>query len=858
MLGSLAAFFGVIRTVLQIASLFYYAYKALESIGYSTNSKVTTIDPSRAIPIIYGEHRTGGNIIYQKFDGAYNRKMYLLVGLCEGPIYSITDVMVDDVPIGELDGLLHPCSATPYLGTGSQNVPGFTDAATVGGLRYTAYLALELTKSDKLGDGIPNVTCIVRGKTVQVWHPDTESWVEEWSQNPVWCILDFLRSTRYGPGIPDAFLDLDSFKTAALICDEVVNGKPRYMLNVQIDWEESWVEVLNRLRLNCNAYFIQYQGKFSIRILQPGPSVYSFDADSILPGSMVYTEPSIDEVYDVVRVWYTDPEKDWSRQSVEYHGTNAINPNTLEIDVYGTTSREQAFRLAAFHYRFHKYCGAGGSFGTGLKGADRTPGDIIDVTWPGFLWNQRLLMLEEVNTQDTNEMELVYRIYDPRLFTEDEYSGDPGAVSVPLPNPREAPPDPTDLLVTETVELNRDGTKSSWIDITFTPPISPFYEKALVQLGINGTFSDYALITTNYYRLGPLSRRAINGILIDYQIKVKSVNSAQGNGLMSPGVTSGTFNLTGEINPDDVTGLSVYLEKDAPTLVWNAVADTREIEYEIRRGDTWETGTMLGRTTGTTFTIPGAGTYWVAAKFCDVYSPIPAMIVVEGQELVHDYRAIYDEHPDWNGTCSSGVYKVRGELFLGGLGLIFDVEDFFALPDVFGLGGVPLSGTFEPSEHEIVLTQISRCEVSASCTLLSAPETTGVKVQIATADNDVYGEWQDVVSGMYLAGKKFKFRLYLTSDGNVTARVSTMTTSVDVPDIVEDGRGILIPEGGWTIHFKQTFHVPPSITLTILNAQPGDDAVIAEEEITTTQFKVAIINGKNGVSRKINYHAHGW
>lgn len=93
---------------------------------YSWEGIQTTQDVGTAIPVVYGEHRVGGNIIntYIQNDGD-NNFLNILLALCEGEIESIADVMINDQPSANFDGI------TVYadrLGTNTDSIiPNFED-----------------------------------------------------------------------------------------------------------------------------------------------------------------------------------------------------------------------------------------------------------------------------------------------------------------------------------------------------------------------------------------------------------------------------------------------------------------------------------------------------------------------------------------------------------------------------------------------------------------------------------------------------------------------------------------------------------------------------------------------------------
>jgi hypothetical protein len=108
----------------------------------------------------------------------------------------------------------------------------------------TALLGLKALASEQLQGGLPNVTVEVRGLTVRVgsFLP-----TRIWSDNPAWCILDFLTHPRYGIGLPDSEMDLAAWSTYAAECDSLIDGEARHRLNIVLDQEERLQPLLLRL-----------------------------------------------------------------------------------------------------------------------------------------------------------------------------------------------------------------------------------------------------------------------------------------------------------------------------------------------------------------------------------------------------------------------------------------------------------------------------------------------------------------------------------------------------------------------------------------------------------------------------------
>jgi len=179
-------------------------------------------------PIIYGKVKCAGNIIWQDVEGGSTIKRIICFG--DGEINTafgengFSNIRFNDVPVSELPG----CSYTAYPGNGTQDVdtrvPGSTNlerVAVVGGLKYDAYLAITAQASQKVSGNF-NVTAEIEGKKIRVYS-DTINYITKYSNNPSWCILDFLTGYN-GCGIPYNEIYIQSFLDAADYCDELIES----------------------------------------------------------------------------------------------------------------------------------------------------------------------------------------------------------------------------------------------------------------------------------------------------------------------------------------------------------------------------------------------------------------------------------------------------------------------------------------------------------------------------------------------------------------------------------------------------------------------------------------------------------
>lgn len=368
-------------------------------------------------------------------------------------------------------------------------------------------------------------------------------------------------------------------------------------------------------------------------------------------------------------------------------------------------------------------------------------------------------------------------------------------------------------------------------------------------------------------------------------VKFPSYNSF-GGGLQSLGdVPAYYYTIKGVAMgqaPENVTGLTSYYSDGFNVLTWNAVDDTRTILYEIRKGSSWGKGQCLKRTSGNTFTTNGNGTYFVKAYSPDhnIYSVEAASIEITGARLVKNVIAVIDEQAlAYPGEKTASLYvNDYGILSLSGKGLFSEIPQFSEIGTLLFYGGITQEGIYE-CEQVIDIGAAATCYIYvdynfigenpfstfSKIPLISAVERfienlgeyiPNSRIQIAIADDEDFGDWQDFVAGQYY-GRKFKFRAVLSSTSpNVVAKLAEFTINVDVPDIVETGNEITIPAEGVRITFEKHFHAIPNLQVTILNKAQGDDEFITN--LDATGFNICLKNFEQPIVKTINYVAQGY
>jgi len=446
---------------------------------YGWDGIQTTQDVGTAIPVVYGEHRVGGNIInaYIQNDGDQNF-LNLLLSLCEGEIESISNVMINDQPAANFDGITtyadrlgtnndaiipnfedlfdnfsinQPLDALndSYVYTTSQsdveafevqmNFPagiysqnqqggsieswnvsfkvehklhtdstwendGTIDVAVkqrtdikryfrkvgltpgkydirvtrvsaasdffhVGNMMFSyvveirtqdlsypnvAKLGLRALATNQLSGGMPNITCIVKGKKVLVprimysgtdvpyddyyWDVTTSKWrkwdnteltwdgttyIERYSANPVWCLKDLLTNDRYGLGqyINTSLISTADWLLLARYCDEKVSDgdtgyEKRFRMDVVIDSSSRAVDILNQLVTVFRGILFFSENSFKLVIDKLETPVQLFSMGNIVQGTFNQTFKPLKETANVVQVQFLDKDKDYKQETV--------------------------------------------------------------------------------------------------------------------------------------------------------------------------------------------------------------------------------------------------------------------------------------------------------------------------------------------------------------------------------------------------------------------------------------------------------------------------------------------------------------------------------------------------------------
>lgn len=428
-------------------------------------------------------------------------------------------------------------------------------------------------------------------------------------------------------------------------------------------------------------------------------------------------------------------------------------------------------------------------------------------------------------------------------------------------------PSVSNVSIKEYVYRGSDGNIASTVSVTF---VAKNFDHANIKWRINGKPWQRLVVYNNSFKVDVDDTGTI-------EIEILPV------GAFSQGtpVSASTY-IYGQNSSQPVADVGsiipVYNNASGGQTVlnWSAVNDYRQpnIQYEIRLGDSWSVGKVLGRTPLTQFVAQGDGMYWVAGVYQNgqttIYSATPSAVEISGASLQNNVIATIDESADWSGTLSGAATISNGALQLAvSSSSVTGTSGSYTIPTshIVNAGRVcPCNVTLAVGGGGQGVTDniLSIANILESADLLhdGLGVFVNIQPQIAVGNEaGIYGAWQNYLPGYY-NGQYFKARVLIsTNDPTITPVVTDFIFSVDVPDRVDNAQ-VTTATGGTNVTYSNPFNggatgMPyPLVQLTIVNAQAGDDLFLTNQSLSG--FTVQVKNGGTGVSRTVNWLAQGY
>jgi len=536
-------------------------------------------------------------------------------------------------------------------------------------------LLVELSyRKDLFPGGLPNISTTVKGR--KVYDPrepshdfdDPTTW--EWSTNAALCVGDYLYGVdgfgvATGLGASEAEIDWTSLTAAANLCDEAVplaagGTESRYAANGTVTKDESPKDALGRLLTACGGMLVRTGGAWVLHAAGYRTPTAAFDEDDLAGPVKVVSRVSRRNLFNAAKGVFISPEHSWQETDIP-----PVTSSTYETEDGGsrvfqdfnlpfTTSPTMAQRLLKINLeRIRRQITA--QLPCKLQALAVRAGDVIQFSLARMGWTTKTFEVADwaFSSSDSDGaphlfVQVWLRETDSNVYawTPTEEHELPAAAATTLPDPFTVDP-PTALSVSETLYQTSGeiGVKAR-ASLTWTPSGDGWLKEHVIErraAGV-GDYVEYGRTAGDewtFFDLAPGS----------YDFRVKAVNTV---GVSSTYATALAQSIDGLLDDlDDVTNMRGVYRAGRLVLVWDRVADVREVAYEIRVGGAaWATARTLVRQKETEYQPVIDGTYRVKAVSGAAASADDATATISGITLNANVVETFSEHDDWAGTMT--------------------------------------------------------------------------------------------------------------------------------------------------------------------------------------------------------------
>ena len=857
--------------------------------GVGGKKTVNVREAAGARQTIYGRQKVGGKLIFvyggKDTDGS-GRFLHLVFAMAGHQCDAFEEFYINDRKV-TLDSSGRVTDGGKFAGLvkiqtklGTQDQTAFADliAATKG--KWTAdhrgrgvtLMYVRIKKSQKLTEGIPNFSAVIRGKLVK----NLITGVTAWSQNAVWCINDRLMML----GTNASNINLQSWRTAGMIADETVqtrNGPAKRMTCNGVVSEDATPKATLETMLSTTAGSIFWTGgEWQIAVGAWSPPVAHYDMSDLRGPLKIMTRQSRSTTFDAVKGQFSGAQTDWAADSYPAVRTSESADRFKEINFPFTDNSAECQALARIMlYRELEPIGISTSFG--LRGLFSGPGDVITLSLPRYGFERKTFEIKtwqfiHRKAADSEAMEIVVDVtlretsaavfsrtpVDERVFERNNTT---------LDDPADGEP-PSFRLDAEIREANQTVTTVLMVDIT-TEGESVANE---VQYRPSGS--------TRWISLGRQDNdyfEALNVRRTEYDVRVRTYNIF---GVPSDWAYRYNFNVSASLEPPGiVTGFEVDANGDTLHFSWDPVAALDLSHYLVRwtprlTGATWANSTIaikrVSRPATSFSTAARNGTYLIrAVNKTDQMSPAATLITVTGAELAEtNIVQTITESPSFSGVKDS---TYRSEALPVGLSLssaaanIVPGKGYYYFATPVDLGAVytsRISAHIEMVRFELAGLMFDDAPgfFDARDGLFENEDTSDLDayIQISTrnASVDAWEPWRKITRGSVTA-RFMRFRAVLeTQELKVSPKITELRVTVDMPDRHTGGANIVAATGGTAISFGAPYRVLKGIGIAAQNLNTGDYYRITNK--TVSGFTIRFFNSSDtAISRTFDWTALG-
>ena len=922
----------------------------LQNQGILVNKRISNAH----IPVIYGTRKVGGNIVFLESSGTDNEFLYLALVLCEGEITSVEKIFVNenevtfsgalsdntertvgssDANFFKADPAVDGSSAESLItvrchyGTEDQAASALltplTSWTSNHRLRGLAYIAFKFKWNRDAFSRIPKVQALVKGRKIynpnldgtktggSGSHREDTSSTWEYSDNPVYQLLDYLRNDRFGMGIESSYFDSNfaDWQTAGDILD--VNVTP-FSGGAQIDLLDSHAVIdtsrkaIDNVKelLKGSRSFLNYSaGIYNILVETTGSASITLTEDNII-GPLNVTSLGKNTRFNRVIVNFINPDKNYQSDEAQFPPVDETglasadqfaNMKTADggivlerkLSFDTITNQHQAQEMAEVILRKSRailHC----SLTADASGLDLTVGDIVNITHatPGFSAKPFRVVGATISSHQTIALKLVE--HQDSFYT---FGTQVAPLTVPdttLPNPFSISPPASVSLDDEMVEYN-DGGVLTRLLVTIGASTDKFVNEYEVEAKQTKDANGNS-VTDSFRVIGrgsALTYQLLNVIDgAEYQVRARALNSLG----VSSTFVSATRTIVGQTAvPSDVTNFGINVIGDQAILGWTAIPDLDLDFYTLRfstdlstpsYNNSFDLVPRIGRP-ATSITVPlKTGSYLIKAVDKLGNQSANATIVSTDIASVNFVtQTTINEHTAFSGTKTNCSVISRNSAnhiaptisgTLGNSDATVPATSTYAFNNTIDIGAklkVLFSATITQFIEDV--SEFFDGGRPTASTLFddgqpapfdgTAEANASTILQVSTSDdNSTFSEFKPFVVGEHI-GRYFKFRvLFESRDTKARALISNLSVTASLAKRRESGNDIesTTSASGKSVTFDSAFKLVPAIGISAQNLATGDFYTITNK--TVSGFTIEFFNSSGStINRTFDFIAEG-
>ncbi len=299
------------------------------------------------------------------------------------------------------------------------------DTQTYPGL---ALYSVEQFPTAQFSGSTPVYDVLVKGKLVTIY-TDPNTSIGQWSDNPAWCLLDFLTDKKYGLGafIDESRVDIQSFIDSAAFC-----ASENLTLNIVLDGSLNAFDTIRQFCTAGRLFFLLRGDKWTVRPDKPEEPVQFFTMGRIIKDSFTATKSSRGDKANFLIGEFWNKDLDYEKDTIPKED-QTLSPGVelveSTVNLLGVTNAEQANKILNNLLLANRLQLRSVEFQSGVEALAMEAGDVFAISHDVPAWglSGKLREVDETGTSiwlDRTVTLEVGKEYELTVF-HDKHEGDP-------------------------------------------------------------------------------------------------------------------------------------------------------------------------------------------------------------------------------------------------------------------------------------------------------------------------------------------------------------------------------------------------------------------------------------------------